>query len=353
MVPYSPAYGQYYCFFGKYRPYVAFFLVPMGALLAVDMGLYAHIVIYVRQTKDSRKGKVSNHDQPSDVALFFKLALIMGAPWFLGLLNFINSSVIQVLTSILNGLQGVYLFFGFQDHKYYVDALKSSYNKDNRTLSSTASNCSNTTDVHNSCSRIRDRSSALPLAHTASPTPSPGDAYGRLSGTAHAHERIEERARAELWNCTFKDYENAHSLFMDDYIRQSRTIIALSVPPVSSTMQFSARFLLFVLVAIIAAASSALGYSASNQVSSQQQQQQQQRHRINVGRWLKSMLPAAAAAAASAGDTDSRNTADLDTADMIDPVLLASGFAKRQEDDYGHMRFGRSDDYGHMRFGRK
>ncbi|KAL3186908.1 hypothetical protein MRX96_004717 [Rhipicephalus microplus] len=50
--PYSPAYGQYYCFFGKYRPYVAFFLVPMGALLAVDMGLYAHIVIYVRQTKD-------------------------------------------------------------------------------------------------------------------------------------------------------------------------------------------------------------------------------------------------------------------------------------------------------------
>ncbi|KAL3186909.1 hypothetical protein MRX96_004718 [Rhipicephalus microplus] len=72
----------------------------------------------------------------------------MGAPWFLGLLNFINSSVIQVLTSILNGLQGVYLFFGFQDHKYYVDVLKSSYNKDKRTLSSTASNCSNTTDVH-------------------------------------------------------------------------------------------------------------------------------------------------------------------------------------------------------------
>ncbi|KAL1422236.1 hypothetical protein MTO96_022117 [Rhipicephalus appendiculatus] len=117
-------------------------------------------------------------------------------------------------------------------------------------------------------------------------------------------------------------------------------------------MQLPARFLLFVLVAIMAAASSALGYSASSPVSSQQQQQQQ-RHRINVGRWLKSVLPAAAAAAASASDTDSRNTADLDAADMIDPVLLASGFAKRQEDDYGHMRFGRSDDYGHMRFGRK
>lgn len=146
--PYSPAYGQYYCFLGKYRPYVAFFLVPMGVLLAVDMGLYAHIVIYVRRTKDFRKGKVSNKDQPSDMALFFKLALIMGASWFLGLLNFINSSVIQVLTSILNGLQGVYLFFGFQDYKYYVDALKARNNKDKRTLSSTASNCSNTTEVH-------------------------------------------------------------------------------------------------------------------------------------------------------------------------------------------------------------
>ncbi|XP_050045772.1 uncharacterized protein Dsk [Dermacentor andersoni] len=115
-------------------------------------------------------------------------------------------------------------------------------------------------------------------------------------------------------------------------------------------MQLPARFLLFLLVAIMAAASSALGYSAAGPVSSQQQQQQ--RHRISVGRWLKSVLPAAAAAA-SAGDSDSRNTADMDAADMIDPVLLASGFAKRQEDDYGHMRFGRSDDYGHMRFGRK
>lgn len=149
--PYSPAYGQYYCFFGKYRPYIAFFLVPMGVLLAVDMGFYAHIIIYVRRTKDFRKGKVSNSggaDQPSDTALFFKLALIMGAAWFLGLLNFINSSVIQVLTSILNGLQGVYLFFGFQDYKYYVAALKARNKNEKRTLSSTASSSSVVTDVH-------------------------------------------------------------------------------------------------------------------------------------------------------------------------------------------------------------
>lgn len=150
--PYSPAYGQYYCFFGKYRPYIAFFLVPMGVLLAVDMGLYAHIIIYVRRTKDLRKGKGSKSggNQPSDMALFFKLALIMGASWFLGLLNYVNSNVIQVLTSILNGLQGVYLFFGFQDYKYYVAALKTKSKSAKRFHSSTASNASNasaSTDV--------------------------------------------------------------------------------------------------------------------------------------------------------------------------------------------------------------
>ncbi|KAK8769679.1 hypothetical protein V5799_013856 [Amblyomma americanum] len=149
---YSPAYGQYYCFFGKHRPYIVFFLVPMGVLLAVDMGLYAHIIIYVRRTKDMRKGKGSKSggNQPSDMALFFKLALIMGAAWFLGLLNFINSNVTQVLTSILNGLQGVYLFFGFQDYKYYVAALKSKDKRDKKLRSSTASNNSNasaSTDV--------------------------------------------------------------------------------------------------------------------------------------------------------------------------------------------------------------
>lgn len=145
---YSPAYGQYYCFFGKYRPYIAFFLVPMGVLLAVDMGLYVHIIIYVRRTKDLRKGKGSKSgNQPSDMALFFKLALIMGASWFLGLLNYVNSPVIQVLTSVLNGLQGVYLFFGFQDYKYYVTALRSGKKRDKQMRSSTNSNASASTDV--------------------------------------------------------------------------------------------------------------------------------------------------------------------------------------------------------------
>lgn len=145
---YSPAYGQYYCFFGKYRPYIAFFLVPMGVLLAVDMGLYVHIIIYVRRTKDLRKGRGSKSgNQPSDMALFFKLALIMGASWFLGLLNYVNSSVIQVLTSVLNGLQGVYLFFGFQDYKYYVAALKSGKKREKQMRSSTNSNTSASTDV--------------------------------------------------------------------------------------------------------------------------------------------------------------------------------------------------------------
>ncbi|KAG0430175.1 hypothetical protein HPB47_022911 [Ixodes persulcatus] len=115
--PLSPAYGQYYCFFGKYRAYVSFFLVPMGVLLLLDLGLYIHIIIYVRRSSHLR-GSKSGH-QPSDVALFFKLALIMGATWFLGLLTFLNSTVIQVLTSIFTGLQGVYLFFGFKDYQYF------------------------------------------------------------------------------------------------------------------------------------------------------------------------------------------------------------------------------------------
>ncbi|XP_077553003.1 uncharacterized protein LOC144167696 [Haemaphysalis longicornis] len=117
-------------------------------------------------------------------------------------------------------------------------------------------------------------------------------------------------------------------------------------------MDVPARLVVLLLVEMLAA-SAAYCYSPAGSVSSQQQQQQQQqqqRHRLAVGRWLKSVLPAVAAA--PAGDSGNRNTADLD-ADVIDPVLLASGFAKRQEDDYGHMRFGRSDDYGHMRFGRK
>lgn len=139
--PLSPAYGQYYCFFGKYRAYVSFFLVPMGVLLLLDLGLYIHIIIYVRRSSHLR-GSKSGH-QPSDVALFFKLALIMGATWFLGLLTFLNSTVIQVLTSIFTGLQGVYLFFGFKDYQYFCSGTKAKRKEKEKLRSSNNSNTSN------------------------------------------------------------------------------------------------------------------------------------------------------------------------------------------------------------------
>ncbi|CAN7995545.1 unnamed protein product [Ixodes hexagonus] len=143
--PLSPAYGQYYCFFGKYRAYVAFFLAPMGVLLLFDVGLYIHIIIYVRRSSHLR-GSKSGH-QPSDVALFFKLALIMGATWVFGLLTFLNSTVIQVLTSVFTGLQGVYLFFGFKDYQYFCAGTKAK-RKEKEKLR--ASNTSNSSNVSNS-----------------------------------------------------------------------------------------------------------------------------------------------------------------------------------------------------------
>ncbi|XP_077512578.1 drosulfakinin [Amblyomma americanum] len=168
-------------------------------------------------------------------------------------------------------------------------------------------------------------------------------------GMEHAHWHAPRLEGGKRYKYAPPELSGAVAWSSNDKIGRVRdnpgSSAASYAPPVaSSIMQLPAHSLVFLLVAM-AAASSARGYSAASPVSSQQQQQQ--RHRMSVGHWLKSVLPP------PAGDADSRNTADLDTADMIDPVLLASGFAKRQEDDYGHMRFGRSDDYGHMRFGRK
>lgn len=149
---FSPAYGLYYCFFGKFRAYIAFFLVPMGALLLVDVGLYIHIIIYVRRTsylRNKTTGSKTGH-QPSDVALFFKLALIMGATWFLGLLSFIDSTVIQVLTSIFTGLQGVYLFFGFQDHRYFCPGAAARRKRNKKLGNSNTSNTSKSSNLSNS-----------------------------------------------------------------------------------------------------------------------------------------------------------------------------------------------------------
>lgn len=118
----SPKYGHYSCWIGSLWGQVTFFLFPMVLLLLVDMGLYAHIVNHIRQTaKQAATFDFKGGGHRSHMALYIKLAFIMGSTWLLGFISvFVHTVAMDIIVIVLVGLQGVYLFFGFKDYTYFL-----------------------------------------------------------------------------------------------------------------------------------------------------------------------------------------------------------------------------------------
>ncbi|XP_064472737.1 adhesion G protein-coupled receptor E5-like [Ornithodoros turicata] len=122
----APRYGQAACWISNIKALAVFFLTPMVSLLVLNAIFYVHIIIHVSKTTqqaadfDFRAG-----GQRSRMRLYVKLALIMGATWMLGFACVYVVSVITDVIFIMSvGLQGVYLFFGFKDYRYFIDAVR-------------------------------------------------------------------------------------------------------------------------------------------------------------------------------------------------------------------------------------
>lgn len=118
----SPQYGRFACWIGSLWSQLAFFLIPMVILLVLDIGLYIHIVVKIRDTaKRAAAFDFKGGSNKSHMALFVKLAFIMGTTWLLGFVGaFVNALALDIIVIVLIGLQGVYLFFGFKDYEHLL-----------------------------------------------------------------------------------------------------------------------------------------------------------------------------------------------------------------------------------------
>ncbi|XP_037563228.1 uncharacterized protein LOC119442423 [Dermacentor silvarum] len=126
--PLSPSYGTSRCFINRKWSHVVFFLTPMLVLLLVDIGFYLHTVFTIRRTESqSQKFDFKGNEKPSRILLFVKLAFIMGISWLLGLISgLVNSLLMDCVSIVFIGLQGVFLFFGFRDHRHVSQMVSSS-----------------------------------------------------------------------------------------------------------------------------------------------------------------------------------------------------------------------------------
>ncbi|KAH6929597.1 hypothetical protein HPB50_002805 [Hyalomma asiaticum] len=118
----SPQYGRFVCWIGSLWSQLAFFLMPMVILLILDIGLYVHIVVVIRNTaKRAAAFDFKGGGNKSHMALFVKLAFIMGTTWLLAFVGaFVKVLALDIIVIVLIGLQGVYLFFGFKDYEHLL-----------------------------------------------------------------------------------------------------------------------------------------------------------------------------------------------------------------------------------------
>lgn len=118
----SPNYGRSSCWIDSTWNLVAFLLAPMVIMIVFGIGLYAHIVVHVRRTaKRAATFDFKGGESRSNITLFIKLGLIMGLTWLVAFVNlFFTALVLDIAVTILVGLQGVYMFFGFKDYKYLL-----------------------------------------------------------------------------------------------------------------------------------------------------------------------------------------------------------------------------------------
>nr|XP_050031748.1 uncharacterized protein LOC126527954 [Dermacentor andersoni] len=126
----SPSYGDPVCFIGSFWGLVVYFLLPMASLVLFCLILYLHTVHYIRTTSSAAEGadpnsktrsgdSVKRGQERTNLALFVRLAIIMGAPWAVALAgSFVHSTIIESIVNVLVGSQGVYLFFVFKDYRY-------------------------------------------------------------------------------------------------------------------------------------------------------------------------------------------------------------------------------------------
>jgi hypothetical protein len=110
---YRPMYGVNLCWINSRPGLLIFFGVPLFLLLIVNSIFFVLTVTAIHQVCEASK-MATQKTQKRRFVLYVKLALIMGLTWIFGFLaSLTDVKEIWYVFTILNSLQGVFIFFGF------------------------------------------------------------------------------------------------------------------------------------------------------------------------------------------------------------------------------------------------
>ena len=108
-----PAYGSNICWISNSNGLIAFFLLPVAALV------FSNVLMYIRTSWVIFRGKRSstkifNKRDKCEILIYVKLSIIMGLTWVFAYVALIfNEDVLWYMFIIFNGSQGLMIFSSF------------------------------------------------------------------------------------------------------------------------------------------------------------------------------------------------------------------------------------------------
>ncbi|CAN8003024.1 unnamed protein product [Ixodes hexagonus] len=110
---FRPLFGRYGCWFGQRKALLVFFAGPAGALMLVNVTLFASTAVMVigsTKTSVKRSGSTARRN----FSLYVRLSVMMGLSWTLGLIaGYLDVEVLWYLFIVLNTLEGLFIFVAF------------------------------------------------------------------------------------------------------------------------------------------------------------------------------------------------------------------------------------------------
>jgi len=102
---FRPKFGSQNCWFGSLESLMVFFVIPLGVVMTLNISFFVYAAIVTSED-------LSGHRK--HLKICFKLTVMLGLTWVMGLLaSVLNNHILWVVFSILNTLQGLFIFISF------------------------------------------------------------------------------------------------------------------------------------------------------------------------------------------------------------------------------------------------
>ncbi|XP_045615586.2 uncharacterized protein [Procambarus clarkii] len=111
---FRPNFGQCWCWFGKRKALMVFFVAPLIVVMALNVVFFLFTSYSIGTSREPTLRRNSSSQNKKQFLLYVRLAVLMGLSWISGIVaDYLQLEAVWYVFVVLNTLQGVFIFLTF------------------------------------------------------------------------------------------------------------------------------------------------------------------------------------------------------------------------------------------------